>query len=1254
MASQLDNPGRTTATASVSASARQAAKVKDYVNLQLEKTRKQVKTIDFIAGILVLVAFVVGFLVLVALVDAWIWPLSTLGRWICFTILVGGCIAYAVLAIVPLLLKRINPDYAAKMIEAAKPSFRNSLMNYVSLRKRPEEIKPAVLDAVSRQAATDLASVPSDAAVDQSKLIRLGFVLIGLTLFVVGYKMLSPKDPLQTVARILAPAGKIARPAVVRIENVEPGDTQIFFGERLNVTATIRGRHQPEDVQLVYSTFDGRLTEQKISMTPAGSQGVYGASVSMPGGGIQSSLRYRIVARDGSTPDYEVVVRQNPSITIDSLVFNAPAYTKIKPMTLKGVGDIEAIEGTKVTVHAVANLPIKNAYIELLNEVNDPNQPPGDIPYDSRYKLAATKIKMQSEGTSAIGTIPVTLDSSRNRPFATHYRLRFVSSEDDRNRQPNVYPIHVIPDLAPEIEFRNPVQPDVTVPVNGSLAVDILASDLDFEIKSVNLNIDHQGNVLLAQNLALSSDDGNRRVTAGYTLRPGDLGLQVGDRVVLVATAADNRISHASGQPDPNISRTQNYSVTVIESDQQQTEQTEQNEEQTPENKEPGDTDPENPEDQNQDAEQKSETGGQEGDSENSADDEGSQGESDEEGEQGTESDQSGGSGGSEASEKSQSSESEAEGGNSGGSGGTDDESGRSENGDSQSGTGEGNQDPQNKNPDQQSDSGSQDGDGSNDSGDSSNEQSPSGSNQKPSNDQSQSGESSTGDQGGSESQSPENPNSSQNDAVDGKSGDAEADPDNASDGSKDDSLTEGSTERLDENSSDGQRMKEIQKFLEESQAETDPGETESGDSQSGNQQGSDAQPGDAGQGEPEAGDSGDESQSSQDLNDGAPENDSSKSPQEQESDSTGKRDQGNDGGAGTEQNPDNRSSGDGQENPNKTGEQADPRTSNKDTADESDNNESPRESSAKSGMDDATGKQSQDPGGEQTDKTGNESGGTDPGQSDSGGNQSGGSESGKPDVNQDAGSSANDDSAETESSGTGDDSNSDANSDNSTGSQSTSESGQPDSGSQQKNGKPSENESSGNESGAPSESSESSESGDAVQASESQGGKEQGDNKSLQSKPRQGNSDSSSTGTGPGNAGTTEGELLEREKTNLEHARKATDMVLNKLSEQRYDPDPELLDRMNWTKQDLNDFLNRWEEMKRAAEQGNNSSKVKYDKWLKSLGLRPKSGRRTAKQLDENVEGMSQDSAVNRPPAERELDYNSFLRDLNRPSEKK
>ena len=131
--------------------------------------------------------------------------------------------------------------------------------------------------------------------------------------------------------------------------------------------------------------------------------------------------------------------------------------------------------------------------------------------------------------------------------------------------------------------------------------------------------------------------------------------------------------------------------------------------------------------------------------------------------------------------------------------------------------------------------------------------------------------------------------------------------------------------------------------------------------------------------------------------------------------------------------------------------------------------------------------------------------------------------------------------------------------------------------------------------------------------------------------------------------SGDSPGDIFQREKTNLEHARKVTDMVLQKLSDQQSDPDPELLEKMNWTKQDLENFVQRWKEMKRAAQAGDATAKNKYQKSLKSLGIRPKGTRRSVTQNQDDVNGLSEDSAINRPPPESEPDFNSFIRDLNR-----
>ena len=386
-------------------------------------------------------------------------------------------------------------------------------------------------------------------------------------LFAVTYKLVSPRDPLLTVRRILFPSDQIAKPASVQIADVQPGNTNVFFGDSLEVTATVRGPHDPAGVRMLVSTADGQIVDRPIVMTADESGRGYAALLQLSDAGIQQSLRYRIVAGDGETPEFRATVRANPAITIESIDLTAPAYTGLPVRTLTGRGDIEAVEGTEAMIRAVANLPIEVAYIELLNEIPDPN---ATTPDATRMKAAAPPIQMRLVSENqATGRFSLSLNSRRTKPIATHYQVRFVSKSGDRNETPNVYPIRITPDLAPEIKIVTPRSRESSLAVNDRLPIEIWASDLDFAIASVTLNMDHQGSGLLRQALPLESDTGNQRVTARLAFEPSRYGLQPGDQVVFHAVAADNRVSIRSLEPDPNLTQSDNFTITIDEANPQ-------------------------------------------------------------------------------------------------------------------------------------------------------------------------------------------------------------------------------------------------------------------------------------------------------------------------------------------------------------------------------------------------------------------------------------------------------------------------------------------------------------------------------------------------------------------------------------------------------------------------------------------------------------------------------------------------------------
>jgi len=99
-------------------------------------------------------------------------------------------------------------------------------------------------------------------------------------------------------------------------------------------------------------------------------------------------------------------------------------------------------------------------------------------------------------------------------------------------------------------------------------------------------------------------------------------------------------------------------------------------------------------------------------------------------------------------------------------------------------------------------------------------------------------------------------------------------------------------------------------------------------------------------------------------------------------------------------------------------------------------------------------------------------------------------------------------------------------------------------------------------------------------------------------------------------------GEAPEGDAANLEYARKQTDLVVGKLADQlnRKKVDKDLLMELGWSEEDLKKFVDRWQQRKAAAEQGNESgdaAKRELDDALRSLGLRPGELQQNAVQKD-------------------------------------
>ncbi len=110
--------------------------------------------------------------------------------------------------------------------------------------------------------------------------------------------------------------------------------------------------------------------------------------------------------------------------------------------------------------------------------------------------------------------------------------------------------------------------------------------------------------------------------------------------------------------------------------------------------------------------------------------------------------------------------------------------------------------------------------------------------------------------------------------------------------------------------------------------------------------------------------------------------------------------------------------------------------------------------------------------------------------------------------------------------------------------------------------------------------------------------------------------------------------------------------MVLDYLQQTRDKPDRELLDKLNWTEDDLNRFADRWQKVRQIAE-NNPDPKASREitEALKSLGMRPKAGDSTSN-IRESADSLRsiRDSGNRKPPPAAYRDaFDAFRRAAGR-----
>ena len=499
-----------------------------FIDQRLRKTRRRVKAIDIATGLVVLTIGVLAYLLAAALIDHWliVGGLGAWGRFLLWFGLVAAAGTYFASRLLPPLLHRINPVFAAATIEKSQPTLKNSLINFLLLRGRRQEVAAPVYRAMESRAAADLSHIEIEVAVDRTRLVRLGCVLLAIVALFSFYLLVSPKNPLRSAARVLFPWSTIEAPTRVTIHNVRPGTGTFFHGESIPISANVAGLRDGEPLRLVYSTSDGQIADQEIPMTPT-EDGLRYECRFPPGSlGLQQDYEYYLSGGDCQSPRYHITVQTAPAIVVESVDYRYPAYTGIAKRTAQRQGDLSAIEGTEVTLHATSNTEIKPDSAEI------------DLGCTGR-----PGVRMTSDGKTATGHFTLRLmDGDPSRPSYDCYQLRFTDMEGHENQRPIRYHIDVSRDLPPNVQLLDPSQEKTQVAENGKLAIKVQADD-DYGLHRVSVRAERDGRSLLLAPLLDKKNNEKpwpNKFAGTCSFEPAKLGLKAGDSVQYWAEAEDN------------------------------------------------------------------------------------------------------------------------------------------------------------------------------------------------------------------------------------------------------------------------------------------------------------------------------------------------------------------------------------------------------------------------------------------------------------------------------------------------------------------------------------------------------------------------------------------------------------------------------------------------------------------------------------------------------------------------------------------
>jgi len=503
----------------------------------LRRLIHRVRGVILLRGVSAVVATAVGTLLLVMAIDAGFTLFSQTLRWVLTLSAFAVTVAVAMWLLILPIAKTITLTGIARAIETRHPELQERLSSAVELLTSHDipEIRGSetLIAALAAEASRDATRVKPRTEVPLKAARPYLLAAVGVLIMFGALWMLYPSITSRLLKRAVAPFMNLPN-ILADMLVVNPGDAILAEGQRLEIQVEVRNT-AVKRCSLRKTLPDGAERSAYMTALPPSQEGYPRFTVTCPP--AAEDFKYRVHAGDALSQFYDVTVVPPAVVKRLDAHYEYPAYTQRKAETKTDIpGDIRAVAGTKVTVSATTNKPIKSAEVRLNGR---------------RAKDMALQILPGPSGTT-VCKFQVELKPRMRGRWALAMTDEYNFSNTSPDRQ-----IVALPDKPPTVKILNPevkklrLKPTDRLPVAFTITDDFGLARAEFVVAT-----DARKGAKVTIPLPADEDPPNLTVAGETPLLLSKLPLRGAKQFTFRLRAADNRPPGNLKGPGEGASRT--------------------------------------------------------------------------------------------------------------------------------------------------------------------------------------------------------------------------------------------------------------------------------------------------------------------------------------------------------------------------------------------------------------------------------------------------------------------------------------------------------------------------------------------------------------------------------------------------------------------------------------------------------------------------------------------------------------------------